>query len=130
MDVAKLKPYQDALVVLEDGLETVSPGGILFGQGQIEPDPWLTGRVFRIGDGKPSKYGVVRPPGFDSEARPNGYEPGDRVCFRRSAGMELDTDNPQKEDGRRDKYLLLKDHQVVPALLPDGYIRLCNPYSH
>lgn len=118
-----MKPYKDALIVVEDSWEVEAPGGILLGRGQIEPDPWLTGHVVSVGDGAPDKRGVQRPPGFSvsddpASHRPEGYKPGDRVCFRRGAGMELPG-----------KHLLLKEHQVVPALLDEGFIHLRNPYA-
>lgn len=113
MDADKIKPHADALIVKEDGLECQSPGGIHLGQGQIEPDTWLTGHVFKVGDGALSKRGQRIPVGYDPEERPHGLQAGDRICFRRGAGMELG-----------DGYLLLKEHQIVPALLPEGYLRL------
>lgn len=116
MEIENLRPYRDDVLIKEDGFAEQSAGGILLGATQIEKDPYVTGRVVRIGTDLPGRKSSRYPAGYDPELRPNGFQPGDRVFFRRTHGAELPGG-----------HAMLWASQVHPVLLPDGHIITSDP---
>lgn len=112
-DVLKIRPTRNHLIVKEDPVVRKSQGGVIIGAGQIETEEWLTGVVVAVGPGRTTKKGVTIPICWDPNTRMQGLMVGDRITYHRGRGMNLPG-----------KHVLLREDQIVPALLDDGYLDL------
>lgn len=104
-----IAPIQDNLIVVPDGRETHTDGGLVIpGTAQ---QIILTGVVLAVGPGRARKEG--------GPVLPIAARPGDRVFYERHMGTEI------KSDGR--KVLLLREVHVVAVIGPDTTIEFPPP---
>ena len=97
----KLRPTGDNIVIKPTIREERSAGGIFIPQIAQEGGP-ITGEVLAVGKGT---YHHSANPGDTAGWRPCDVKPGDKVVFRKFAGVEYEIDG--------EKFLLLKNHEVI-----------------
>lgn len=120
-----IRPSGDKVLGMIEPVLHQSSGGILLGPAQIELDEYEIVRVLAIGEGAVTKKGAVVPPGYDPAERPNGYERGDRVCIWRGHGTTVSQCSGAEWGYDEEcRVVLLRTNQIVPALLPEGELRI------
>jgi chaperonin GroES len=99
MDLSKLRPLGDRVIVKVDDAEDKSAGGIIIPDNAKEP---LTrGVIIAVGPGKRGDEGNVREP---------RVKKGERVIFGKYAGSEI-----QGTD-QRDRHMMLTEDDLLAAV--------------
>ena len=95
INVSKIKPLQDRVLVKRQEKQTTSAGGIIFTSSSNE-DAQQCGHVVAVGEGKRSNDGTTHPINLNV---------GSLVYFAKYSGVEFKFDN--------EEYIVMKEEDIV-----------------